>query len=163
MLNTWQERQRRAWMIAALSHFFISVVGLSIGWLMIRYAPVTYQMQPSGGWQPAMHWIYYVGVAVFGVFSFPLLWPMFLLPESWACVGVLLLPLNSLLIGWAVSRVWWWRTKRHGDRDWRIAHWQCPACGYDLTGSMGGKNCPDCGAEIPEELRSLFGKLRRMR
>jgi hypothetical protein len=36
---------------------------------------------------------------------------------------------------------------------WMARRWRrrgphaCPACGYDLRGSPGGKTCPECGAE----------------
>jgi hypothetical protein len=37
---------------------------------------------------------------------------------------------------------------------WRWAHRQCLRCGYDLRPSIvsGARQCPECGAEIPEQL-----------
>lgn len=34
---------------------------------------------------------------------------------------------------------------------------QCPACGYDLRGSKGSINCPECGEAIPENVAGDAG------
>jgi hypothetical protein len=33
----------------------------------------------------------------------------------------------------------------------------CPACGYDLRGSLaaGSRTCPECGAQVPENAVAL--------
>lgn len=161
MFDDWRQRRRDVWVKLALAHFFLSVTGLVVGWMLVQHAQQqqTWQ-QHAGGFQAVLPWTYYVGAGLLAVCSFPLLWPFLVLPQAAGCMSVFLLPINSGLIGWVGSRLWW-RRRKHSDRDWRLAHWQCPACGYDLTGSMDRPTCPDCGEPLPDELRDLFVRLRR--
>lgn len=147
--------------VAAL-HFLTSATLLALGWVFMKMATPSLVLQPNGQYAAVWPWTWYAGLTVVLIASLPLLLPALLvLPEGWMCMLLLLLPLNSGVVGYVGGRWYIRRRIRKGDPDWRIQHWQCPACGYDLTGSRHAKMCPECGEPIPQELRNLFGKLRR--
>lgn len=145
----------------AIAHTLASVLVMTFGWLLMHSSQPSFVAQPSGQFATTWPWSWYIGICLIVVGSAPLLLPgLLLLPESWAFALLLLLPVNSVLIGYGLGRWYIHRRIRKGDWEWRIQHWQCPACGYDLTGSMDATNCPECGAYIPEKLRKQFDKLR---
>ncbi len=60
----------------------------------------------------------------------------------------------AAIIGVAIGLYCLWllvKTPRYTARHHRMSKGQCPNCTYDLRGSVGQADCPECGRAIPWE------------
>lgn len=158
---TTPESRKQLYVSIAVAHLLGGVILMTVGWFLMNVSQPSFALQPNGQFAVSWPWTWYVGMGLIGMVSLPILLPaLLLLPEGWSWMLLLLLPINSGLIGYGLGQLYIRRRIRQGDADWRISHWQCPECGYDLTGSMTAVACPECGEAIPAKLRKHFEKLR---
>lgn len=63
-----------------------------------------------------------------------------MVPRYW----MLVVPYWFIVSLSAILPTWWFFRGRRTSKRYRRKHGLCPACGYDLQGSIG--DCPECGA-----------------
>ena len=63
--------------------------------------------------------------------------------SAFACL-VLPIVLIYLIARWLVAATRGLADRRRADRQWRLDHHVCLACGYDVRATPG--QCPECGA-----------------
>jgi hypothetical protein len=88
---------------------------------------------------------------------------LFLIVAVWLGVAVflwLLSGLGAILLTILLAATVFLRSRKIQQREWRIRHGHCAACGYDLRATPD--RCPECGRDAAQD-EPTWRRLRRQR